>query len=79
MIITAKPIDIRRRSKRRWHRKTIILRRIIIGGKGTDATARTEFILFGRLWARRSNTLQRWIYAEHRPANAAATTLAIQT
>lgn len=68
MIITAKPVDFRRRSKRYWHRKIIILRTIIIGGKGTDALPRSEFVVIGRLWARRSVSQNRWIYTEQRPA-----------
>lgn len=68
MIVTVNPPEIRRRSKRRWHRKTIFMRKIIIGGDGTDEPPRRTFVLIGRLWARRSISLNRWVFAEHRPS-----------
>lgn len=57
----------RETAKRRWHRRTIFMRVITIGGHGTDEPSERVFIFFGTLWARRSETLQRWLYAVSEP------------
>ncbi len=57
-------------NKRRWHKRWIVLRRITIGGNGTDEPHQTLFVLFARIWARRSQTKRRWLYAQQRPTKA---------
>jgi hypothetical protein len=73
MILSIAPIKYTRRDKRRWHKRFIVLRRITVGGDGTTEPPRTLFVLFARLWARRSQTKRRWLYAQYRPAKTTQT------
>ena len=68
MILSLVPPTLKRSSKRKWHKRCIVLRRLTIGGEGTDEPRQTLFVLFARIWARRSQTKRRWLYAQQRPA-----------
>lgn len=68
MILSLTPLRFTRSDKRRWHQRRVFLRQITVGGYGTSEPERRLFILYARLWARRSETRGRWLFAEHRPA-----------
>jgi hypothetical protein len=70
MMLALNPLRITRSSKRCWHRRIIIMRSIVIGGDGTGQTARRTFVIIGWLWARRSVTKHRWLYADDRPVRS---------
>jgi hypothetical protein len=63
VILNLSPAPRQRRTKNRWHQRRLFLRFVQIGGYGTNEPKRTAFIFFTKLWARRSESLGRWIFA----------------
>jgi hypothetical protein len=67
MILNLKPFKIERGNTRRWHRRTVICRKITIGGCNTGERPRQVFVIFARLWARKSESHRRWLYLQNSP------------
>jgi hypothetical protein len=68
MMIDLQRLKIERSDKQRWHKKLVFLRTVKLGGYSTGASQRTVFVVFARLWARKSVSHGRWLFTEHRPA-----------
>lgn len=67
-ITTSKTATRRAKDRKRyWHRRTVLMRFITIGGYGTDEPQQRRFIIAGRLWARRSQCLDQWLFATKPP------------
>lgn len=71
--LTEHSLRLRRSDKRRWHQRWVFLRVVTLGGHGTGETLRHSFVILARLWARRSVSRNRWLFAEHRPTKSVGT------
>jgi len=71
MMLSIPRPKIKRNPKRQWHRRRVFLRWITIGGYGTAERETRVFVLFARLWARRSESLKRWTFSENPPRKKA--------
>jgi hypothetical protein len=65
MMLSIPELKFKRASNRRWHRRWVFLRFINIGGYGTSERETRVFVIAARLWARRSQSLRRWIFTEN--------------
>ena len=67
MMLAIHPPKLKRRNKRQWRKRWVVLRWVTIGGYSTNERETRVFVIAAQLWARRSQSLRRWIFAEIQP------------